>query len=80
MRLPIIIRYYLLLGIFDMSAQRITTLGTFIWAIGTLFYTFEMLIKSSVSAMSGIFIDGFAFTGVQLSWIGSTFYLSLIHI
>jgi MFS family permease len=58
-----------------MSAQRITTLGTFIWAIGTLFYTFEMLIKSSVSAMSGIFIDGFAFTGVQLSWIGSTFYI-----
>ena len=61
-----------------MSARKATKLGCFVWAIGTLFYTFEMLIKSSVSALSGMFINGFSLTAGELGWIGSSFYLAYV--
>lgn len=46
-----------------------------IWLIGTLFYSYEMLIKSSISAMSDIFLHNYGLTAIQLSALGSYFYM-----
>ena len=46
-----------------------------IWLIGTLFYSYEMLIKSSISAMSDILLHNYGLTAIQLSALGSSFYM-----
>jgi MFS family permease len=54
---------------------KIKYYSVMIWLIGTLFYSYEMLIKSSISAMSDIFLHNYGLTAIQLSALGSYFYM-----
>ena len=56
------------------EADRVRAISLFIWAIGTLFYSYEMLIKSSVASMSFIFMQDYHLDASDLSLVGSMFY------
>jgi len=56
------------------EADRVKAISLFIWAIGTLFYSYEMLIKSSVASMSFIFMQDYHLDASDLSLVGSMFY------
>ena len=56
------------------EANRVKAIALFIWAVGTLFYSYEMLIKSSVASMSFIFMQDYHLDASDLSLVGSMFY------
>ncbi|MCF6766579.1 MFS transporter [Thiotrichales bacterium 19S3-7] len=58
----------------DYAYRSISVLGVFIWCIGTLFYAYEMIVKSSINSLSLVLQGQYAFTATELSLIASMFY------
>ncbi|TNF69496.1 MAG: MFS transporter [Gammaproteobacteria bacterium] len=58
----------------DYAYRSISILGVFIWCIGTLFYAYEMIVKSSINSLSLVLQGQYALSATQLSLIASMFY------
>ena len=49
-----------------------------IWGIATLFYAFEIMLKSSMGSISGIFSSEFLLSNTELATLSSAFYFTYI--
>lgn len=54
--------------------EKISKIGLFIWCLGTIFYVYEMIVKSSISSLSLVLQGQYSLTATELSLISSMFY------